>query len=58
MLAVGALAACGTPAPIRIGSEAPDFRAVDLASGEEISFLEEYGGAVTLVNVWATWCEP
>lgn len=53
-----ALAACGTPAPIRIGSDAPDFTAVDLASGEEISFHGEYAGDVTLVNVWATWCEP
>jgi peroxiredoxin len=49
---------CGTPAPIRIGSEAPDFEAVDIASGDTISFREEYGGDVTLVNVWATWCDP
>lgn len=52
------IAACNTPAPIRIGSEAPDFRAVDLASGESIAFREHYAGHVTLVNVWATWCEP
>lgn len=51
-------AGCNTPAPIRIGSEAPDFRAVDIARGEEISFRTEYAGEVTLVNVWATWCEP
>lgn len=52
------VAACGTPAPIRIGSEAPDFTAVDIARGEEVSFRDEYAGGVTLVNVWATWCEP
>jgi peroxiredoxin len=51
-------AACTTPPPIRIGSEAPDFTAVSLATGDSITFREQYAGGVTLVNIWATWCEP
>ncbi len=56
ILAIGLLVAC--KAPIGIGSEAPDFSAVSLATGREVSFREEYRGGVTLVNIWATWCEP
>lgn len=55
-LAVLTLAGCATP--IGIGSVAPDFTAVSLATGKPVSFLEEYHGGVTLVNIWATWCEP
>ena len=40
---------------VAINRRAPDFRAVDLASRDTVS-LEDYGGAVTLVNIWATWC--
>ena len=43
---------------VQIGARAPDFRAVDLASGDSVSLRERYRGAVTLVNVWATWCVP
>lgn len=43
---------------VSVGSEAPDFRAIDLATGDSISFREQYEGAVTLVNIWATWCIP
>jgi cytochrome c biogenesis protein CcmG/thiol:disulfide interchange protein DsbE len=43
---------------VSVGARAPDFRAVDLATGDSISLRERYRGAVTLVNVWATWCEP
>jgi peroxiredoxin len=56
LLSALALIACQTP--IGIGSEAPDFRAVSLATGQPVSFVEEYRGGVTLVNIWATWCEP
>jgi cytochrome c biogenesis protein CcmG, thiol:disulfide interchange protein DsbE len=43
---------------VEVGSRAPDFHAVDLATGDSVSFREHYRGAVTLVNVWATWCVP
>ena len=56
VLAASLLAAC--QAPLGIGSDAPDFTAISLATGQPVSFLEEYGGGVTLVNVWATWCGP
>ncbi|HMH57317.1 MAG TPA: TlpA disulfide reductase family protein [Gemmatimonadales bacterium] len=43
---------------VEVGARAPDFRAVDLATGDSISLREHYRGAVTLVNIWATWCVP
>jgi peroxiredoxin len=43
---------------VGVGSRAPDFRATDLATGHSVSFRERYKGAVTLVNIWATWCLP
>jgi peroxiredoxin len=60
-LAVGAalLAEFGPRgARVEIGAQAPDFTAIDLASGDSVSLRQHYKGAVTLVNVWATWCEP
>jgi peroxiredoxin len=45
-------------ARVEVGAAAPDFRAVDLATGDSVSFREHYKGAVTLVNIWATWCIP
>jgi cytochrome c biogenesis protein CcmG, thiol:disulfide interchange protein DsbE len=45
-------------APVAVGAPAPDFHAMDLASGDSISLRERYRGKVTLVNIWATWCEP
>jgi cytochrome c biogenesis protein CcmG/thiol:disulfide interchange protein DsbE len=41
-----------------VDSEAPDFRAVDLATGDTVDFRDRYQGQVTLVNIWATWCAP
>lgn len=43
---------------VAVGASAPDFQALDLATGDSVSFRERYRGAVTLVNVWATWCVP
>lgn len=43
---------------VEVGARAPDFRAIDLATGDSVSFREHYDGAVTLVNIWATWCIP
>jgi peroxiredoxin len=43
---------------VEVGATAPDFRAVDLATGDSVSLRKRYKGAVTLVNIWATWCAP
>jgi cytochrome c biogenesis protein CcmG/thiol:disulfide interchange protein DsbE len=43
---------------VGVGARAPDFRAVDLATGDSVSLRGHYRGAVTLVNIWATWCVP
>jgi peroxiredoxin len=43
---------------VQVGGRAPDFRAIDLTTGDSVSFGEQYKGAVTLVNIWATWCLP
>jgi thiol-disulfide isomerase/thioredoxin len=43
---------------VDIGSRAPDFHAVDLATLDSVSLRERYRGTVTLVNIWATWCVP
>jgi peroxiredoxin len=43
--------------PVAVGSVAPTFKAKDLASGATRT-IADYRGKVTLLNVWATWCEP
>lgn len=53
-----ALAASGCSEPIQIGARAPDFDALDVASGRTVTLGDDYLGKVTLVNIWATWCEP
>ncbi len=43
---------------VEVGARAPDFHALDLATGDSVSLHDQYHGSVTLVNVWATWCAP
>ncbi|UCD24803.1 MAG: TlpA family protein disulfide reductase [Gemmatimonadota bacterium] len=43
--------------PIRPGSEAPAFEAVNVVTGDTIA-LRDYAGEVMLLNLWATWCPP
>ena len=60
-LIVGAIALvkfAPVPEGVEVGRRAPEFRALDIASGDTVSFREKYGGQVTLVNIWATWCLP
>lgn len=48
-----------TPAlqPVGVESKAPDFAAVNVASGDTVRF-DGYEGDVVLLNIWATWCAP
>jgi peroxiredoxin len=43
---------------IAAGSKAPNYRVVDLATGDSIKLRDHYKGHVTLNNNWATWCIP
>lgn len=43
--------------PVEVGSVAPDYKAVDLATGDSVA-LGSLRGQVVLLNIWATWCEP
>ena len=43
---------------IAVGARAPDYRTMDLATGDSVALRERYKGHVTLVNIWATWCIP
>jgi peroxiredoxin len=44
--------------PVAVGSKAPDYRTVNLATGDSVKLRTAYRGHVTLVNIWATWCVP
>lgn len=43
---------------VAVGARAPDYRTMDLATGDSVGLRERYKGHVTLVNIWATWCVP
>lgn len=43
---------------VAVGVSAPNYRVVDLATGDSIALRTHYRGHVTLVNIWATWCGP
>ncbi len=42
---------------VTTGVAAPDFNAVNLATGDSVT-LSSYAGEVVLLNLWATWCGP
>src|SRR5579884_3429618 len=48
--------ASSTPIEIRVGSQLPDFTLKKFGAGEIKA--SELGSRVTLINFWATWCEP
>lgn len=41
-----------------IGAVAPDFHAKTLTTPPEPKGIAAYRGQVTLINIWATYCEP
>lgn len=42
---------------VNLGDRAPEFHAIDVATGDTVT-LAHYAGKVVLLNVWATWCVP
>ena len=44
--------------PVAVGKVAPDYKAMDLSTGDSVGVRSHYRGHVTLVNIWATWCVP
>ena len=44
--------------PVAVGKRAPDYKVVNLATGDSVRVRSGYRGHVTLVNIWATWCVP
>jgi cytochrome c-type biogenesis protein len=51
------LAVVFAPPAVGVGVPAPNFQAVNIASGQPVR-LSDYRGQVLLVNLWATWCDP
>ena len=43
---------------VAIGDRAPDYRVVDLATGDSVSLRDRAKGKISIVNIWATWCGP
>ncbi|HSB54500.1 MAG TPA: TlpA disulfide reductase family protein [Gemmatimonadales bacterium] len=43
---------------VAAGARAPNYRTMDLATGDTVALRDHYKGHVTLVNIWATWCVP
>ena len=40
------------------GNRLPDYRVLDLATGDSVGLRTGFAGHVTLVNLWATYCIP
>jgi thioredoxin 1 len=43
---------------VAIGDKAPDYRVVDLQTGDSVSLRERAKGKISIVNIWAIWCGP
>lgn len=43
---------------VAAGTRAPDYKVLNLATGDSVRLRSSYRGHVTLVNIWATWCIP
>ena len=43
---------------VEVGKRAPDFKAMNIVSGDSITLHKTSDGQVTLVNIWATYCIP
>lgn len=41
-----------------VGAPIPDYRVVDIATGDTVSLRDRIKGHVAIVNIWATWCLP
>ncbi|MEO5798669.1 MAG: TlpA disulfide reductase family protein [Gemmatimonadales bacterium] len=60
-LGVGAWALTKYASPpdgAQLGNRAPDFKVLNPVTHDSVSLRANYGGHVTLINVWATWCGP
>lgn len=53
----GVIATVEAKLAIRPGNPAPEWTAVDVHSGEDVS-LADFRGKVVLMDFWATWCPP
>ena len=54
---IAGMSLSGDIRPVRPGSEAPNFEAINLVTGDTTT-LDDYQGEVVLLNLWATWCAP
>jgi peroxiredoxin len=43
---------------VAVGEKAPDYRVLDLATGDSVSLRQVAKDNVSIVNIWATWCGP